>query len=1035
MATERIIIEVSERGSRTVQRSLGDIGDSAKRAEGGVQLLRRSLGLIGGAFAVQHLVQVADTYTNIQNRLKLVTTSTVNLTRVTNELFAISNRTRSSYEGTANMYARVALSAKDLGVSQRQLLNFTESLNQAVILSGASMREAEGALIQLSQGLASGTLQGDELRSVLEQLPMVADVIAQHLGVTRGELRKMGRDGQITAQIILDAFAAARGELADKFAATVPTIGQALQVLRNKFIQLWGEFSTGSGIARALAQAIVLVTNNLENIIPLILASGAAWATWRAASAVSATLGPLLALERALGATTLATALLGVTAKGTQRAFQTLTAAMASNPIGAVAVAILTVATLLYTFSDDIKVTTDGVVTLGDVFVATFQVIGELLSGWLAFSLEALATFRSVFETALEALGLKFDQVLSGMVDAVKWVTNAQIGLWVFAFNMVRDIWNDWPGALSAVMTVLVNLGIDAANEFINVWQAPFRFIAAGLEALGSDAAGLLRDVLAATRLELPRAIAAPAGQNFGRRTAANARDAFGTDYVGEFAGRVMDRARARAEARGAAGELNEAGAGAGVGAIAPSTARAAGRASEAAATDEAASALARFIAEKQNEIAVLQEEERVRSRMQEIFQLEEEMKRSLTSVERELVNARLDELDAVRDANTLHQMLEALARENELLGLNARERASRAAIIDYENQVKRAARPEERAAITDLVETNRLLGVRRDILDQLQEPTRNAIDQQAALNTLYSEGVIALRDYVANSRELQASLLEAFNPANFSEAMVVQWQQMDLAASQALTNIGTQVAKIFGPGGTLSQGIGDAVAGAIVFGNSFSKAIDDVARSILSQLISALVQVGVNMALQATLGRALQASTTATTVAAATAASTAWAPAAALASLATLGANAAPAAAALASTVALSSLLSSVSSALPGFMEGGYTGNAGRSTVAGVVHGQEFVANAMATRRHRSELEAMNRGSYNPGGVSVNIVNNAPGVEHVVSANREGEIEIIARRVLEREGPGVIARDMGSANSPTAKALRRTTTARPNRS
>ena len=125
---------------------------------------------LGAAFGLRQLQQTVDTYTNIQNRLKLVTNNAEELTGVTKELFRISNDTRVAFEGTAEVYARVALAAKDLGLSQRDTLQFAESLNQAVVLSRRVTAKRRPGL-QLSQGLASGALRGDELRSVLEQLP------------------------------------------------------------------------------------------------------------------------------------------------------------------------------------------------------------------------------------------------------------------------------------------------------------------------------------------------------------------------------------------------------------------------------------------------------------------------------------------------------------------------------------------------------------------------------------------------------------------------------------------------------------------------------------------------------------------------------------------------------------------------------------------------------------------------------------------------------------------------------------------------
>lgn len=129
--------------------------------------------------------------------------------------------------------------------------------------------------------------------------------------------------------------------------------------------------------------------------------------------------------------------------------------------------------------------------------------------------------------------------------------------------------------------------------------------------------------------------------------------------------------------------------------------------------------------------------------------------------------------------------------------------------------------------------------------------------------------------------------------------------------------------------------------------------------------------------------------------------------------------------------------IISSIQSLQPkGFMEGGYTGNMGIGQVAGVVHGQEFVAHAEATRRWRPQLEAMNAGTYRPAndnggsGTTVHINNYAPGVEHEVRQIGPDEIEIIARRVVGQEAPGVVAGAIREPNSVVSKALRDETTA-----
>lgn len=266
MPTERLVIEISEKGATVVSRNVKDIGKSSQKSSKGVALLGRALGVLAAAATVKQLVGIADAFTNIQNRLRTVTKSEGELAAVTDRLFAISNKTRASFEGTAEVYSRIGIAAEELGKSQAELLDFTESLNKSVALSGASATEASAALIQLSQGLAAGALRGEELNSVLEQLPSVAGVIADELGIARGRLKEVAAEGKITADVVLNAFKNARGEIEEKFAKSVPTVGQAFQVLRNNVVRAVGEFSTASGVSTALAKGILFISENVTRL-------------------------------------------------------------------------------------------------------------------------------------------------------------------------------------------------------------------------------------------------------------------------------------------------------------------------------------------------------------------------------------------------------------------------------------------------------------------------------------------------------------------------------------------------------------------------------------------------------------------------------------------------------------------------------------------------------------------------------------------------------------------------------------------------
>lgn len=266
MATEKLIVEISEKGALVVRRNIASIGDSAKGTGSAVKVLQRTLGLLASAALLREIVRMTDAFRMMQNRLRFVTQSEAELTRVTDELYRVSQQTRSGLEATVNFYTRVKLASQDLGRSQREVITVTKAMNQAIILGGSSAQEAHAGMIQLSQGIASNTLRGDELRSVLEQLPVVADVIAKQMGITRGQLREVAKEGAITGQTIIDAFLNAADHLDQSFGETIPTLDQSFTVLRNSVMKLFGDFNEGFGVTTTLAEGIIALAGNIEDL-------------------------------------------------------------------------------------------------------------------------------------------------------------------------------------------------------------------------------------------------------------------------------------------------------------------------------------------------------------------------------------------------------------------------------------------------------------------------------------------------------------------------------------------------------------------------------------------------------------------------------------------------------------------------------------------------------------------------------------------------------------------------------------------------
>ncbi len=288
-------------GSKTVQRELTSVEKKANKTQLAIQ---KALAFVGVGFAVRQLAEIGDAFTNLQNRLRVVTDSQRELISATEDLLQVSNRSRSSFESTAELYSRLALATRELNLEGANLVEITESINKAIILSGASAKEANNGLIQLSQGLASGRLTGDELRSTLEQLPVVADVIAKELGVTRGELRKLGAEGKITSIQIIRAFQNAQEEIEQNFANTVPTLSQSFVVLRNNVVAFVGRINEGTGVLRGFGAAIRFVGEELETIVKTLTLVGVAAGAIKLAPAIQS----FFALQGAVEAVTVARA-------------------------------------------------------------------------------------------------------------------------------------------------------------------------------------------------------------------------------------------------------------------------------------------------------------------------------------------------------------------------------------------------------------------------------------------------------------------------------------------------------------------------------------------------------------------------------------------------------------------------------------------------------------------------------------------------------------------------------------------------------
>ncbi|WP_180115785.1 tape measure protein [Acinetobacter sp. YH12140] len=283
----RLVIEIDSRNAlrnaQAIGRELENIdrnGTHASRSMDSVSVATRQLaGHMAGLLTVGAAVAKMDAYTGMQNRLKLVTESQEQLNLAMSDTFVIAQKSYQSWDSVIQVYQRFSDNAKTLKIDMAKTAELTETVSKAVAISGASTQAAEAALTQFGQALASGTLRGEELNSILEQTPALAKAIAQGMGITVGQLRSVAAEGKITGEVLVDALAKSKESVDELFAKTDVTIGQSLQLLSNEVTKFTGEAGKASGAATTIANGIQLLANNLDAIAGIAMVGGAALLT------------------------------------------------------------------------------------------------------------------------------------------------------------------------------------------------------------------------------------------------------------------------------------------------------------------------------------------------------------------------------------------------------------------------------------------------------------------------------------------------------------------------------------------------------------------------------------------------------------------------------------------------------------------------------------------------------------------------------------------------------------------------------------
>nr|ELR5209645.1 tape measure protein [Providencia rettgeri] len=281
-----------EQSAKQAGRSIDDTTNKSQAlSEQFTRLKNTALALTGlsfGASFIRGLGQTADEYSNLSARIKLVSASNEQAKLTFQSVIRLSNETSQSIASTTELYTRLARAMKD-SASQTELMQVTSTINKAAIVSGATTQEASGAIIQLSQALASGVLRGQEFNSVAEQMPRIMTMLQKSLGKTQGELRKMAEQGQLTTDVVFKALKDGAADIDAEFAQMPLTIARATAQMSNAWVDFVGGTNDALGVTKLFATIISELSGNLSALATAVVAISVAVAGRKVAAFLSAT--------------------------------------------------------------------------------------------------------------------------------------------------------------------------------------------------------------------------------------------------------------------------------------------------------------------------------------------------------------------------------------------------------------------------------------------------------------------------------------------------------------------------------------------------------------------------------------------------------------------------------------------------------------------------------------------------------------------------------------------------------------------------
>lgn len=379
-------------------------------AERALGRLNTAIGALGAAFAGNAISDFIDATTNLSNKLRLVTANSTELAKVQSTLIDLSSKTGAEVNAMASLYSRLSGAQDAAGLTGEGVMRMTELISKSLATAGLTVQETSSVMLQLSQAFNSGRLQGDEFRSIAEAYPPLLRMVAKEMGVTTGELKRLGSEGKITGVILRDAFLKNANEIEKNFASMGRTLGQELNYIKNEAMKAFIEFDKATGFSQGLAAALRTVGDNIK---PLIVAA----ITFMAVMAAQKIMAMVVAMRELAAAATLAEIAIGKIGKGSwiaiiisglalisTKIYDAMIKPMSDFGIRAGVIARFMVQSFL-----------NGFINVGEAAISIFPAIGKLIAD---------ALMGKDIKTSADELKKIFTGIL--MQERIKLVTDAE---------------------------------------------------------------------------------------------------------------------------------------------------------------------------------------------------------------------------------------------------------------------------------------------------------------------------------------------------------------------------------------------------------------------------------------------------------------------------------------------------------------------------------------------------------------------------------------------------------------------------------